>query len=391
MPDRPPFPIPDDPTPDTYCLQIVMPNDPTWKAVIAGLLFQPAEWFNWQRNDAKTGTVLAQYWREIYNNIDWSDMSCCCDEKPPVQYRFQGLDLYRSTDGGVTFVLAPEYDYRHTSIVFSKPSELGIESTKCQAADSVVAVFRDQMVNTIEDDMGAAAILGVIAAVILFFATAGSSSFVSASVTGVVAAILTAGVSAWQAAFSEDVWDDLRYLIYCNMVDDESIDQAGLDAVYAGIDEKFTGIVVPTLKGYIAAAGLVAINNMMYSLSGDPDADCSEADCPLTCPEKWMVRFDDPSLGTIDEVGEDYIICSTTTPQPNGVYYISIWTGEANYQDCCYVNSIEVLTGSASVGIGVPCDDNGVPRNMLLPACMWWIEPQSGAPFSVKINLGECP
>lgn len=391
MPDRPSFPIPENPTPDTYCLQIVMPNDPTWKAVISGLLFQPAEWFNWQRNDEKTGKILAQYWREIYNNIDWSDMSCCCPEPIPPQYRFEGLDLYRSTDGGVTFVLAPEYDYRNTSIVFSKPSELGITSTKCQAADSVTAVFRDQMVNTINDDMSAATILGVIAAVILFFATAGTSSFISASVVGIVAAILTSGVTVWQAEFSEEVWHDFTCLIYCNMVDDESIDQAGLDAVYAGIEDKFDGIVVPTLRGYIAAAGLVGINNMMYGLSGDPDADCTDCDCPLTCPEKWMVRFDDPSLGTIDEVGEDYIICSTTTPQPNGVYYISIWTGEANYQDCCYVNSIEILTGSASVGVGVPCDDNGLPRGMLLPACMWWIEPQSTIPFSVKINLGECP
>jgi len=354
MPDRPSFPIPDDLTPDTYCLQIVMPNDPIWKAVIAGLLFQPAEWFNWQRDENRSGKILAQYWREIYANIDWSDMSCCCPDSPPVQYKYIGTVLYRSTDGGETFVPAPEYDYRNTSVQWPKPSEIGVPSTKCQAADSVVYTFRNQINQQITEDMGAAAILGVIAAALLIFLTAGTSASISAQVVAVVAAALGAGVTAWQAAFTTTVWDNFRCLIYQNMVDDESIDQEGLDNLYNQLDSTFSGIVVPTLKGYIAASGLVGINNMMASNSGDPDASC----CTECSMDIWAITiFGGYPIGTLLAVGANYIDVQLDPPVPGfgGGYFAQVTTPDS--LTCCTLVSVEVLTGAAVIATGILCGE----------------------------------
>lgn len=380
MPDRPSFPIPDNPTPDTYCLQIVMPNDPTWKAVIAGLLWQPAEWFNWQRNEEKTGKILAQYWREIFNNIDWSDMSCCCPETPPVQYKYIGTVLYRSTDGGVTFEPAPDYDYRNTSTQWPKPSEIGVPSTKCQAADSVVQTFRDQITQQITEDMGASAILGVIAAALLLFLSAGTTAAISAQVVAVVAAILGAGVTAWQAAFTTEVWDNFRCLIYNNMDSDESITQEGLDTLYEQLDTNFTGIVVPTLKGYIAAAGLVGINNMMASNSGDPDAIC----CTECSPEIWSITvLDGVPVGSIIGSGQNYITLQSVAHPSFGGLTGEVSINTTGSSDCCQIIDIEFITGETyadMIKFHVECGNPVYPASGLSP----WDGSSSSNSFQIR-------
>lgn len=336
---------------------------------------------------------LTTLWYEELSGVLMA--GCCGDENVPVRYKFEGLKLYRSTDGGITYNEAPEYDYRNTSLVWSKPSELGIESTKCQAADSVVAVIRDQIVQQIADDMTAAQILGVIAAVILFFATAGTSSFISASVTAVVAAILGAGVSAWQASFTTEVWDNFRCLVFCNMIDDESIDQAGLDAVYAGLDnpEKFTGIVVPTLKGYISAAGLVGIQNMLYGLSGDPDANCDTCECG-----DYVRLFVSTGGGTETGWDGEWLYAS---PVHDGDHY-TLFVQRSNpagafNQDFCADIEIELLTGTISVsdsamrlchtGSLVPIGLNPFPGTCV---CQIAIRNFEDVPFTVRLRGTSC-
>lgn len=354
--NRPQFPLPEIVHPEkTRCIQIHVPDEPTYIQVLVGLIHQQTQWFNWMRDPEKKGKEVAQVWKKLFNEIDWSDMSCCCPETPPVQYKYIGTVLYRSTDGGTTFEPAPEYDYRNTSTQWPKPSEIGVPSTKCQAADSVVQTFRDQINQQITEDMGATAILGVIAAVLLLFLSAGTSAAISAQVVAVVAAILGAGVTTWQAAFTTEVWDQFRCLIYNNMSDDESIDQTGLDDLYSQLDTTFTGIVVPTLKGYIAAAGLVGINNMMASNSGDPDATC----CPDCNADNWdIVTYSGTNVGILVSRTSNTITVQGTGHPDFGTPYNAMIQTMAN-DICCVPTAIELISGTMPLYFGVEC---GNPR-----------------------------
>jgi len=266
------------------------------------------------------GTTIDQNlttdWFEQLSGVLMS--GCCCDDQIPVQIKYVGTVMYRSTDGGVTFAPAPEYDYRNTSIRYPKPSEVGLTNDQCQNADSIVVTFKDEINAQVTEDMGAAAILAVIAAVLLALLSEGTTLAISGQIVGVVSAILGAGVTAWQAAFTPTVWNTLRCLIFQNMTDGESIDQAGIDAVYAALDTELTGIVVPTLKGYIAAAGLVGLNNMIASNKGDPDADCSD------CDEFWC--FDgDFTTNSYDTIFSGLDITG-------GQNYNTVWTTGVGWQ-----------------------------------------------------------
>lgn len=76
MPYRPQFPIPSVIDPPKQCLQIMIPNHPEWKAVIAGLLFELSYWFNWERTGDTSGAQCAAVWKEVFSSIDWGDMGC---------------------------------------------------------------------------------------------------------------------------------------------------------------------------------------------------------------------------------------------------------------------------------------------------------------------------
>lgn len=352
MPYRPSFPIPEDIHAEPFCLCIQVPNDPTWKQVVAGLLDELNQWYNWQRDEAKSGKDCAQVWRNLYEQIDWTTMSCCCDNPPDI-FKYIGTELYRSTDGGATFEPAPLYDYRNNSTYFPKPSELGLDQTRCQAADSVVVTVKEQMVESINNDAAVAGIIAAVVAVLVFFLTAGSSVLITAQIAGLAAAIFGAGVATWKAAFTSDVWDEFRCLIEANMDTDESIDQAGYDALYGSIDGNFTGIVVPTLKGYISAMGLVGINNMMASNVGSTSAIC----CPACDADNWdVVTYSGVPVGTIiSRTGSSITVQGTSHPDFGTPYNAMIQT--AGDDICCVVASIELISGTTPLNFGVNCGD----------------------------------
>lgn len=353
MPDQPNFPIPADLTPDTFCLCLQIPNDPTWISNFVGLLAQPTYWFNWQRDSARSGKVLAQYWTKLFDDIDWSTMSCCCDQ-PPAIFRYNDDGVYQmSTDGGTTWVDAPQFDYRNTSIIFPPPSALGIDTTKCQNADSAVFVINTEIVQALNETFAAAQILALIAAVLLAVLSAGSLLAFTPLITAIGAAILDVGVAATQAAFTTAVLDRLRCRIFNNMDSDTSIDSAGLAAILASTNSQETGIVQTVLYGIINAAGVDGITNMIRSNKGDPDADCSA--CTSTCSvDLWSVEiFDGEAIGSIIDVGINYITVQSVAHHSFGgsIGQISIWTGDADL--CCLIDHLTFLTGETEADMHI--------------------------------------
>lgn len=287
MPDRPSFPIPEDLTPDTYCLCIQMPNDPTWKAVIAGLLFQPAEWFNWQRDDAKSGKDLAQYWRKIYAEIDWSTMSCCCDQIPLSRFTSDGV-YQTSTDGGTTWVDNPNADPRNISPQLPPiPTTGSTFDDRCRSATNVVTAM-SSAVEAFGAELGTVgsiiALAGAIClAVVGVFAVPPSATVLIPIVIALAQAIFSIASGTYLALFTDSVYNDLQCILYCNCPDDGTFTQENYNGILTAIDAGgFDANVALTFTSVIRGWSLSGLNSA--ARGGSTEAgDCSDCGCDTHC------------------------------------------------------------------------------------------------------------
>lgn len=166
MPNQPNFPIPSEVNPDnTRCICIQVPDNDDWIRVFVGLLAQPTYWFNWQRDSLKQGKDCADVWTKLFDQIDWSDMSCCCPDNPSsttnnILNMQIALQLQQLDDGTVGSYApdAPNETFS-TDSRDSTPAEVAATvATLCQACNSWVRqVLNDAMVqaSTTTTELGA--------------------------------------------------------------------------------------------------------------------------------------------------------------------------------------------------------------------------------------------
>lgn len=361
-----------------------------------------ADYIGWRtRWFSSSGEIDKQTILDLQGGLVDALMNGCCGDTEVIIYRYNGTVLEQSSDGGVTWTPAPLADYRITSTEWPNPNDVGLDNSKCQGADGVIVTLRDKITQTVTEDMGATAILGVIAAALLIFLSEGTTLAISAQVTALVAAILGAGVSAWQAAFTTDVWDHLRCLIFCIMEDDLSIDQAGVDELYASLDTEFTGIVIPTLKGYINAAGPVGLTNMMRSGSGDPDSNCDDCDCPVPCAiEQWTAGwwnagvYADPPYwgGMIVDSGPDFITIQSGD-RGDGQQVIALTTEDGLI--CCGFTAEFVGGAPTTLHFFNACGDHANYATQVSddtgpfthPFTQCFLQMDTGGPYQVKFTI----
>jgi len=356
MPDRPNFPIPADLTPDTICLQIEIPNDPTWKQVFVGLLAQPGYWFNWERDNARSGKVLAQYWTKLFDQIDWSNMSCCCNQTILYRYDVDG-NLETSTDGGVTWTPAPGNDIRvNPTVLFPPPvAAEGVDIT-CQSADSAVVLIKQQIGDQLTDDMSRYTLNQLIndwTANIV--GASGPFQALAVIITNQIFALL---ISAVRAALTDAVYDKLRCIFQANMDSTAFFDGAAWEASRTQILSQITGIAGVFLEHLVYLIGNGGLSNLARSGAGDPDAFC----CPDCSVDIWSVTsLAGVPVGSIIEVGLNYLIVqSVAHPSFGGLTgEISINTTGAN--DCCFITSVEFPTGEEAVNMQMFDVDCGNP------------------------------
>lgn len=390
MPDRPPFPIPENKTPETCCLCIQMPQDETWKAVIAGLLFQPAEWFNWQRDEEKSGKELAQYWRKIYEQIDWSIMSCCCNDIPLSRFTTDG-HYQVSNDGGATWTDAPEQDPRNSAPQLPPALPPGTVVPECTYADSVVNFFKDGVIDVIEEGDTVQQIVAIIGGILAAVFGAGGVvlGVIGALIAAFAAGIIGLGVTAVKNAFTEDVWDDLRCLIYKNINDDGSLSQEQVDTIYDNVPGDT--IAQTVLRSWIAALGMTGLTNTARLLQGSADADCS------SCDECGVRAYIPTGGGT--ELSWDDATCTITVESfyETGHYACYLWYDNpgSTYDPtkCGKIMSITVLTGAIDAFGGYNECTTGTlhfPALSIIDICSSQSYIVSSVPFTAEIVVAPC-
>ena len=261
--DRPAFPIPAVIDPENRrCIQIPVPDHPDHLHVFAGLIHQLAEYRHWEKEETKSGTLVAQVYKAIYDAIDWTGEDCmgCCPKPTNLRYTEDGV-LEVSYDNGVTWSPAPELDPRQSGIIFPPITGTDGAAKRCAAAASAQEFVKQNLIDELESGQGYAAIYDAAVGIIAILGVTGIGALIAA----IVAAIFTAGIIVVQAAFTTEVWTDFRCILYCRISNDGSFTPASWELVKSDILSHFSGIVSAVLYNWVNSVGVVGLTNSARS------------------------------------------------------------------------------------------------------------------------------
>lgn len=334
MPYRPNFPIPENINPPQRCIQLCIPDDPTYMSVFAGLIYQLTYWYNWERTDGNEGAQCAAVWKEIYNSTDWSIMSCCPDDTI-LGIRFTATGAMEVTFDGTTYVPAEDSgdDPRYTSPQLPPQPDTGIpDDNKCRSATNVVSAMHD----AVEEFGGQLGTVGsiiefagvIVLAIVGVFVVPPSATVLIPIVIGLAGAIFEIASGTYLALFTDSVYDTLQCLFYCNCGSDGTFNAENFTDILSGIDSSgFDSNVALTFYSVISGWALPGLNSAARGGSLET-GDCS--DCCPSCVGNW--EWGVPEWSPTGYVtGDDYIEVDAYAPG-NGYWY---WPLKVNDSSLC--------------------------------------------------------
>jgi len=386
MPYRQNFPIPAVIDPPKTCLCIQIPDHPDWKRVIAGNLAELRYWYNWERTGDDSGAQCAAVWKQVFNSIDWSDMSCCCDGNP-ILFRWSvDFVLQQSTDDGETWVDVPQKDPRNSSTEFPPvPGDDGNDK-KCVAATGMIALIKAQVSGNLTDDMSSYTLAQLLHDWVNTLIQ--TSNPFQALITIAANQIFALVISALRAALTDDVYDTLLCIFYCHMANDASFDDAAVDAVRVDIGDQIAGVATLFLQQLVFLLGAVGMTNLARA-GGATEGDCTDCVCDDSCAAHFT---DTQGVGTIIDSGPGYVTLQSQFFTSPFAYNAARVVSDLTEGNCCTLVSIELLTGSsygsASGFTGVFPAGQTTPPSAMADYCAFQFE-QDGAesPFTVKITF----
>jgi len=299
LPYRQNFPIPAVINPPKTCLQIEIPDHPDWKAVISGLLFELTYWFNWERTGDTSGAQCAAVWKQVYNSIDWSGMSCCCEEQAQItRINPDTGNVEVSTDNGATWRPAPG-GFRSLIVTPIPPVTSGVAATKCDAATNVSGQV-EQWITQVSGDFDTAVSLiefgiGVIVAVagaVLVVLTGGGLlpaelALIGALSAGIYAA-WNAGKVVFDAYWTTENKDKILCAAYCTIGDDGSFSEAQFSEFWNKVNADLPpGPAKILFMGFLSSVGQPGLC-AMAATGMSADADCEDCTDCIECEiENW--------------------------------------------------------------------------------------------------------
>jgi len=400
MVDRATFPIPDELEPETICFQFQMPNTSQWKAIFRGLLAQPQYWFNWERDEAHSGRTLGQYWGKLYDQIDWSQMSCCPE---PLKRLESDGSMSVSFDDGATWQPAGNLDPRNTAVSPPPiPGEDG-DDKKCKSANSMVRQLKDQQI-AYSSKIGsittilemASALVGI--AVLMFFDPALAPFLIGAFFT-LASALLATTSEAYDALFTDDDWSWILCELYCKMDSSGTIAAGDFITIQADFDTHFSGNAALTFSSILAAWQAPGLNNAGKIPTTD-NLDCSG--CCATCIGSFQIGIPYPDfggslvgVGTLIDSGDNWMTVASVD-RGDGQQYLAL--SALDGATCCmiareYVGDTPSSTLSFFTDCGTTAQYSNLVENDLLPnpQCCTGIALQMspGTNWQIKFTFGD--
>ena len=317
-------------------------------------------------------------------------MGCCCGNSGAITRWNENGELEISYDNGATWQPYPQGDSRMTGRTAPPIPGPDGDDKKCAAAASAEEFIKQNFIDELETGQGYAAIYDALVALLAIIALTGIGLLIAA----LVGAVFTAGISVVKAAFTSEVWTAFRCILYCRISDDGSFTKAGWEGVKADILDQFTGVVSAVLYNWVNSVGPVGLTNSARS-GFVASADCTSCDCPEECPNQYVIGpvGSETGHGEIISVIGNTVRVASGNPSTPGDYII---LQAPTLGDCCYLNSVTVVEGSAiALMVYIPC---GTPYSE--PAwqgggteqCVQLIQVQSSSgSFVADFVFSECP
>jgi len=273
---RPFFPLPSADTIEGYqCVKLSIPDSTDYRIALISALNLLTYWFNWERDSEHRGKEVADIWREVLYNLSWEN--ACCPPVPNRQRITPDGHYQVSYDNGETWEDAPDLDPRETSIQFPEQEYGPGTNEKCAAAENVMQGIKSQLEQSVDELNLGVSLVALIASILAVVAVFMSGGTLAPLVTALGGALFGAGSVAIEAAFTSEVWDDFRCIVYTHIPDDGVFTQAAIDAIWAQIGDDFIGIVVTILRSYVEMFGAVGMTNLGRTGSAD-GTDCADCD-----------------------------------------------------------------------------------------------------------------
>jgi hypothetical protein len=205
---------------------------------------------------------------------------------PPTnqQYGQDGI-LEISYDGGLSYTDAPELDPRFSGTMSPPLPGDAIEDTKCQAANNGEEVVRSDLIEALNTGWAFAEVYALLLAILVPL-TGLAAPPLAAVISGL---IMITTVAVVQAAFTTEVYDLYKCILFCAMRDDQSFGTTEWSEVQYQIDQQIGGVAGLILEEWVRYIGPVGLTNSVRrpvgNYDGCPDCDCDDS-------EEWWYEFD---------------------------------------------------------------------------------------------------
>lgn len=358
-------------------------------AVLGGLIETLGWATRWQSN---TQEIDSAWVRDFKNDIARRLMLSCCGDDLIYTYDEDG-NLEVSDDGGTTYTPAPQDDIRvNPTVKYPEPPTVEGEDLKCISADGAIKLIKEQIGDQLTDDMSRYTLGQLIKDwTDTIVGTSNPFQALANIITNQIFALL---ISAVRAALTDDVYEKLQCILYCNMSDSIFFDGGAWATVRSQILSDIPGIAGVFLEHLIYLIGNGGLSNLVRAGAGTTDANCEDCDCVGGCDADV---FSTLYLGTIIDTGAHHVtIQAENNPGIFGTYRAAIGS---NNKDICCCFILELLEGTPLVNQGkyIPC---GVPlggeesythinTNVLVNGSTAAYDLDE--PFQLKISFVECP
>lgn len=194
---------------------------------------------------------------------------------PNLRYNSDCDCVQQTADGGATWTDNPSADPR-TADGFRLPTRGGSDP-QCDAAANMLDKIKSQ-VNLIIASLEIIQVVNGLLAIVSVFLP--DINIVLEVVEAAAAAALSIGSAAISAAFTDDQYDLLQCILYCDIAADGSVNQAQLDQILSDIHDQADPVVYDLLFFLLPMIGCVGLSNA--GATGDKTGDCSGCDCAWT-------------------------------------------------------------------------------------------------------------
>lgn len=189
---------------------------------------------------------------------------------------------YNPTDNSVE-ILNPDGTWTASSAADPRSSPAfqyappAADDPACQAAANMSRWLNDVIDQTLTVIAEANDAAGLLTILIALLDILGPFAILIDLVLGLASVLFSAGATAIDAAFTNDVYDQLTCIFFCNVDPDGVVTPEALATIQASIDAQIGGLVATVLDAALFLTGNVGLTNA--GAVGDAPADCDACAC----------------------------------------------------------------------------------------------------------------